>query len=280
MRFGNNRSSNVVDARGSGGGGGGGRGVGLGIGGLVVLLVGAYFGIDTSGLVGGGSAPAPTQQQAGPTDMSDRQNAFLGDVLGDTDATWSMLFQRGGIDYPEPTIVRFNQPIRTGCGTADSRMGPFYCPADQRLYLDTSFFDQLAQMGAPGDFAAAYVIAHEVGHHIQNLEGTLETVQRQKARLSQVQANQLSVATELQADCYAGIWAHYAETNRDVLEDGEVEEGLRAAASVGDDRLQQQAGMSVNPESFSHGSSAQRVEWFRRGFQSGDLGQCDTFSQM
>ncbi len=267
MRLGSGRSQNVQVA--SGGGGGGGGRVGLGIGGLVVLLIGAYFGIDTSGLVGGGGGPVEPQttEQA---DLSDPINDWLAAVLGDTDQVWSELFQRGNLDYPEPTLVRFSGVVNSGCGTADARTGPFYCPADKKLYIDPSFFEELKRMGAPGDFAAAYVIAHEVGHHVQDLEGTL----------GGRQSNARSVATELQADCYAGIWAHYAETDRDVLEDGEINEGLAAAASVGDDRLQQSAGMQVQPESFTHGSSADRQKWFRRGFQSGDLGQCNTFAGM
>ena len=272
MRLGSGRSSNVVVSR---GGGGGGR-VGLGIGALVVLLIGAYFGVDTSGLVGqggGGGEPQTTEQ----ADLSDETNAWLAAVLSDTETVWGELFQRGGLDYPEPTLVRFTGGVNSGCGAADSRTGPFYCPADQKLYIDPSFFEELAGMGAPGDFAAAYVIAHEVGHHVQNLEGTLG--RSQEARTER-EASQLSVATELQADCYAGIWAHYAETDRDVLEDGEIDEGLAAAAAVGDDRLQAAAGMEVQPESFSHGSSADRAAWFRRGFTSGDVGQCDTFASL
>lgn len=270
MRLGSGRSGNVINA------GGGGR-AGLGIGGLLVLLVGAFFGLDLGGVVGqGGGAPVQSEVPAGEEDET---QLWLRAVLGDTDEVWSDLFQEGNIDYPEPTMVRFEGQVQSGCGTADSRMGPFYCPADQRLYLDPTFFDELARMGAPGDFAAAYVIAHEVGHHIQNLEGTLEAVDRRKRTLPEAQANQLSVATELQADCYAGVWAHHAESQRDVLEDGEVEEGLQAAASVGDDRLMEAAGMEVQPESFSHGSSASRMEWFNRGFESGSIGQCDTFSR-
>jgi predicted metalloprotease len=271
MRFGSGRSGNVINAgRGRGG-------VGLGLGGLVVLLVGAFFGVDLSGLAGaGGSAPAQQETTAGPDDETQQ---WLTGALGDMDAVWGSLFQQAGQDYPEPTLVRFEGQVQSGCGTADSRTGPFYCPADQRLYLDPTFFDELARMGAPGDFAAAYVIAHEVGHHVQNLEGTLEAVDSRKRTLPETQANQLSVATELQADCYAGVWAHHAESQWNTLDDGEVEEGLAAAASVGDDRLQEAAGMEVQPESFSHGSSAQRQEWFGRGFQSGDVGQCDTFAR-
>ncbi len=265
MRLGSGRSQNVQVA---GGGGGGGR-VGLGLGGLVVLLIGAYFGVDTSGLVGGGggSAEPQTTEQA---DLSDPTNNWLAAVLGDTETVWGGVFQRGGAQYPAPTLVRFSGVVNSGCGRADARTGPFYCPADQKLYIDPSFFEELKRMGAPGDFAAAYVIAHEVGHHIQNLDGVLQGQQ----------SNARSVATELQADCYAGIWAHYAETDRDVLEDGEIDEGLAAAGAVGDDRLQQSAGMDVQPESFTHGSSAQRQQWFRRGFQSGDTSQCDTFAEL
>ena len=233
-----------------------------------MLLIGAYFGIDTSGFTGaGGGGGEATVTQADPADQTDD---WLSAVLYDTEQVWGELFQRGGLDYPEPTLVRFSGVVQSGCGTADSRTGPFYCPADQRLYIDPSFFQELDRMGAPGDFAAAYVIAHEIGHHVQNLEGTL----------GRSRDNATSVATELQADCYAGIWAHHAETDRNVLEDGEIDEGLAAAAAVGDDRLQEAAGVAVQPETFSHGSSADRAAWFRRGFTTGDVGQCDTFAAM
>ena len=233
-----------------------------------MLLVGSYFGLDLRGVVGqGGGGGEATVTQADPADQTDD---WLSAVLYDTEQVWGGLFQRGGLDYPEPTLVRFSGVVNSGCGTADSRTGPFYCPADQRLYIDPSFFQELDRMGAPGDFAAAYVIAHEIGHHVQNLEGTL----------TGRKSNAMSVATELQADCYAGIWAHHAETDRDVLEDGEIDEGLAAAAAVGDDRLQEAAGVEVQPETFSHGSSADRAAWFRRGFTTGDVGQCDTFAAM
>ena len=261
MRLGSGRSGNVVRST-------GGR-AGLGIGGLVVLLVGAYFGVDLSGLTGAGGGGGG-EAQVSQADPADQTDDWLSAVLFDTEQVWGELFQRGGLDYPEPTLVRFSGVVNSGCGTADARTGPFYCPADQRLYIDPSFFQELARMGAPGDFAAAYVIAHEIGHHVQNLEGTL----------GRSRDNATSVATELQADCYAGIWAHYAEAERDVLEDGEIDEGLAAAAAVGDDRLQEAAGVEVQPESFSHGSSADRAAWFRRGFTSGDVGQCDTFAAL
>ena len=252
MRLGTGRSKNVINV----GGGGGGRGlggVGLGLGGLVVLLVGAFFGVDLSGIAGAGG-PAPVQSEA-PAGEVDATQQWLIDVVSDTELVWGGLYEQAGRDYPEPTLVRFAGQVQSGCGVAGAQTGPFYCPADQRLYLDPTFFDELARMGAPGDFAAAYVIAHEVGHHIQNIEGTLGEVDRRKRTLPEAQANQLSVATELQADCYAGIWAHHAERDRNVLEEeaGEVEEGLAAAAD--------------------------RVAWFRRGLETGDVGQCDTFSR-
>ncbi len=206
------------------------------------------------------AAAAGAAQTTEQADLSDPINDWLAAVLGDTETRLGGASSSAAApSTPLPTLVRFSGVVNSGCGTADARTGPFYCPADQKLYIDPSFFEELKRMGAPGDFAAAYVIAHEVGHHVQNLDGMLEGQQ----------SNARSVATELQADCYAGIWAHYAETDRDVLEDGEINEGLAAAAAVGDDRLQQSAGMEVQPESFTHGSSEQRQQWFRRGFRLG-----------
>jgi predicted metalloprotease len=271
MRLGNSRrSSNVVDAR-----RGGGRRASLGIGGLLLLLVGAIFGLDLRdvvGLTGGGA-----QQTAEPADANDAGNDFLRAVLGDTEQVWGQLFSESGSRYPEPVLVRFEGVTRSACGVAQSATGPFYCPADQRLYIDLTFFRELARLGAQGDFAAAYVIAHEVGHHVQNVQGILGEVQRRQQRLPAREANALSVRTELQADCYAGVWGHYAQRDRNLLEPGDLEEGLAAAAAVGDDHIQRSAGQAAMPESFTHGTSAQRVQAFRAGFETGDPASCDTF---
>lgn len=271
MRLGSSRrSGNVIDAR-----GGGGR-IGLGLGGLVVVLIGLFFGVDLSGIVGlSGGGP---QQSVAPADATDEGNDFLMAVLGDTEDVWNRLFAESGSDYPEPMLVRFSGITQSACGTAQSATGPFYCPADQRIYMDLAFLNELARMGGAGDFAAAYVIAHEVGHHVQNVQGILGAVQQRQRTLPEAQANGLSVRVELMADCYAGVWAFHADQQRDVLEPGEEREGIEAAAAVGDDNLQRQAGRAVAPESFTHGSSQQRVDAFQRGFRSGDPGACDTFN--
>ena len=280
MRLGRSRrSGNVLDAR-----GGGGRKIGLGIGGLVIILLGALFGVDLSGIVGavgqGGGGQVSVEAGA-PTDEG---GDFVAAVLGETEDVWSDLFQRSGYDYPEPELVLFSGVVPTACGTGQSATGPFYCPRDRRVYFDLSFYGQLQRLGAGGDFALAYVIAHEVGHHIQNVEGTLEQVQRAQAQLTrrgdQAQANALSVRAELQADCYAGVWAYHSERERDVLEAGDVEEGLRAAAAVGDDNIQSMAGRAASPETFTHGTSQQRVSAFREGFATGDPQACDTFGDL
>lgn len=273
MRLGGSRrSGNVVDAR------GGGRGLGLGLGGLVILVLGWIFGVDLSGVasvVGGGAGDSG---QAVEASADDRGNDFLMAVLGDTEDVWNRLFQETGADYPEPTLVRFEGMVQSACGTAQSATGPFYCPADQRLYMDLGFLRELERMGASGDFAAAYVIAHEVGHHVQNVQGILGAVQQRQRVLPEAQANALSVRVELMADCYAGVWAHHADRERDVLEPGEEREGIAAAAAVGDDHLQQMAGRAVAPESFTHGTSQQRVDAFQTGFETGAPDACDTFN--
>lgn len=273
MRLGGSRrSGNVIDARGSG------RGVGLGLGGLVILLLGWFFGVDLSGIAGvvdGGSSSAG---QAVEADGTDAGNDFLMAVLGDTEDVWNQLFAQTGSDYPEPELVRFEGIVQSACGTAQSATGPFYCPADQRIYMDLNFLRELERMGASGDFAAAYVIAHEVGHHVQNVQGILGAVQQRQRTMPEAQANGLSVRVELMADCYAGVWAHHADAQRDVLEPGEEVEGIEAAAAVGDDNLMEMAGRAAAPESFTHGSSAQRVGAFRAGFDSGDPGACDSFN--
>ena len=268
------QSGNVEDRRGMGRGGGGGfRTGGLGLGGLLIVLAVSYFaGVDPMSLLSpdqmtGGpeqSGPAPT----GPP--TDQGGQFASKVLADTEDTWASIFSRGGNRYPAPTLVLFSDQVDSACGLASTASGPFYCPGDRKVYLDLSFFNELSRrFGAPGDFAQAYVIAHEVGHHVQNITGRLG----QRAGLSQRDANAASVKTELQADCLAGVWGHSAAT-RGLLEAGDVEEGIGAAAAVGDDRLQQQSQGRVVPDAFTHGSSADRVAAFRRGFDSGEIAAC------
>ncbi len=278
------RSSNIEDRRGSGGfGGGGGFRMGgggrLGIGGVVIVLIAsAIFGFDPRILLDGGM-PVPVEQSR-PADRAAEEplRDFVAAVLGDTEKTWGELFRRSGQTYREPKLVLFSGAVDSACGFAQAAIGPFYCPADQRVYLDLSFFAELRQrFKAPGDFAQAYVIAHEVGHHVQTLLGTAERVRAAQQRGSQAQANAQQVRMELQADCYSGLWAHHAERARRVLEEGDIEEALNAATAIGDDRLQRQTQGRVVPDSFTHGTSAQRVRWFRRGFESGDLKACDTF---
>jgi predicted metalloprotease len=269
-------SSNVIDVRGNKGK------VAFGGGTLIVILLGLIFGFDPSQILSllGGGQTAQVEQAPGDTGPQDEAGEFVSVVLADMEQTWGTIFQRAGQRYQEPELVLFSDRVQSACGIAGAAVGPFYCPNDQRVYLDLSFFRQLQQLGASGDFAVAYVIAHEIGHHVQNLEGTLGAVQQRKQQVSQAEANDLSVRTELQADCYAGIWAHYAESERDLLESGDVEEGIDAAAAVGDDYLQQRAGQSPVQESFTHGTSAQRVQAFQTGLQSGDVGACDTFADL
>jgi len=254
--------------------------VGGGIGGLVLLLlVSALTGTNPLDLIGGAevdqggySEPAPGAEPA-----TDPQTRFMRVVLKDTEDTWTSLFRSNGMTYEPPVLVLFSGATNTACGLGQSAMGPFYCPSDRKVYLDTSFFEDLhSRFGAAGDFAQAYVIAHEIGHHVQNLLGLSERVQRARQQASEGEGNQLSVRLELQADCYAGVYGHYA-AQHDLLEPGDAEEGLRAAASIGDDRLQRQAQGRVAPESFTHGSSEQRVEWLRRGLENGQMDRCNTF---
>ena len=208
----------------------------------------------------------------------DREAAFISTVLGDTEKVWKDIFKQHGAKYREPKMVLYRGSTRSGCGQASAQMGPFYCPADEKVYLDLGFFDELAKKhNATGDFAQAYVLAHEIGHHIQNMEGTLSKVQKMKQQArGQAGENQLQVRVELQADCYAGVWAHHAHKRFNILEQGDVEEALRAASAIGDDTLQKQAQGYVVPDAFTHGSSKQRVEWFRKGIKSGDIGSCNT----
>jgi len=281
MRWRNTRESqNVEDYRGRRTGGGGG-GMKFGVVGLVAI-VGAYFlGIDPRlimGLLGGGTGAPTTEQPVDPSSPADESGQFVAHVLGDTEETWTAIFAEGGQQYAAPRLALFSQGINTGCGSATSAAGPFYCPPDQKVYIDLTFFQQLeTEFAAQGDFAKAYVIAHEVGHHVQNLLGTADKVRAAQQRGSEADANELSVRMELQADCYAGIWAHYADTARQVVEAGDIDEALNAASAVGDDTIQKRVQGHVNQESFTHGSGAQRQQWFRKGFGSGRVQDCNTF---
>lgn len=285
MRTDGRESDNVEDRRRQRAGGG--LGVGrLGVGGVVIALIASYFlGVDPRivlGVLGGVDGAAPTQVQA-PADPAprpaDSAGRFLSVVLADTEDTWNALFREGGRDYAEPRLVLYENQWPTACGRGDSAAGPFYCPADQKIYIDLTFFRALSErFKAPGDFAAAYVLAHEVGHHVQNQLGVMDKVAQLRERMTPQQANALSVRVELQADCFAGIWAHHAQRSRQVLEQGDLDEALRAAAAVGDDTLQRASQGRVVPESFTHGSAEQRARWFRIGYESGRLAACDTFS--
>ncbi|WP_186332317.1 neutral zinc metallopeptidase [Bordetella genomosp. 13] len=277
MRMDDSReSSNIEDRRGGGGGGfRPGRGS-IGIGTIVLALVAAYFGVDPAVVLE--MAEGPSVQQPRQAPANDPQTKFVARVLGETEDTWSAIFQQqAGRQYRPPTLVLFRGATPTACGTGQAAMGPFYCPADSKVYLDTGFFEEMSRkLGAPGDFAQAYVIAHEVGHHVQHLLGTADQVAQLRQR-NPAQANALSVRMELQADCYAGLWARNADQARNILEDGDIEEGLNAASAIGDDTLQRRSQGYVVPDAFTHGSSAQRVRWFKRGYDSGELRQCDTF---
>ncbi len=310
MRWrGRRQSSNIEDRRGSarapmrlpGGFGRGGFGGGLGRGGLgrgglgrgarrggiggiglvIVVLVALYFGVDPGVLLQNGpfdGAPPGGGLQGQTTEGQEELAAFVSVVLADTEDTWHELFAQSGGQYVEPKLVLFAGAVNSACGFAQAAVGPFYCPADEKVYIDLGFYQDLKQrFGAPGDFAQAYVIAHEVAHHVQNLMGISDTVQDLRQRASETEANALSVRLELQADCLAGLWANHADRQSQVLEPGDLEEALNAASAIGDDRLQRQAGGAVVPDSFTHGSSAQRVRWFKRGFESGALEACDTF---
>ena len=274
------RSTNVDDRRGRrmsrpvamGGGG-----IGL----LIIVVVALFLGVDPTPLLQNStstsvsSGPPAAPPSAEQNELAD----FVSVVLADTEDTWRAQFAEGGQRYVEPTLVLFTDRVQSACGMAGAAMGPFYCPADQQIYIDLGFYDELrSRFRAPGDFAQAYVIAHEVGHHVQNLLGISDQVHNSQRGLGKAEANALSVRLELQADCFAGVWAYHAQRTRDILEEGDLEEALSAASAIGDDRIQRQAGGAVAPDSFTHGSSAQRVRWFRRGFETGDGGVCDTFN--
>lgn len=271
------RSENVEDRRGMPAS----RGVvGGGIGTIVIVLLALYFGIDPSTIlqnVPQSGPPAVTTERRSP-DGSDPQAEFISVVLADTEKTWHSLFQHYGRTYQEPKLVLFTGAVDSACGFAQAAMGPFYCPADYKVYIDLSFYEDLRnRFRAPGDFAQAYVIAHEVGHHVQNLLGIAQKVQSAMRRSTRAEANRLSVRMELQADCFAGVWGYHADRVRGLLETGDLEEALGAASAIGDDRIMRQSGGMVVPDSFTHGTSEQRVRWFRRGFESGDINRCKTF---
>lgn len=301
MRWrGNRQSRNVEDRRGMRsprmGGLGGGGGLlrllplafrFLGIKWTIVLIVGllgyGYFSGNLDQFIGSG---ALQNDQSPPSNQTIKQSAeekelaqFVSVVLADTEDTWRTLFQQMGAQYQEPRLVLFRKAVKSACGIGSAQMGPFYCPADQKVYIDLSFYDELKNRhGAPGDFAQAYVLAHEVGHHVQTITGISNKIQQTKKGMSQVNENKLSVMQELQADCFAGIWAHHANRSRQILESGDIEEGLAAASAIGDDRLQKQSRGYVTPDSFTHGSSKQRVQWFKTGLEKGTINACDTFS--
>lgn len=244
--------------------------------GVLVYFGAKFLGIDLLQLVAPPSSMVTGSQQLSPKDQEMAE--FVSVVLADTESTWHLEFKKLGQTYQEPKLVLFRNAVNSACGYAQSAMGPFYCPGDNKLYIDLAFYEDMKnKLGAPGDFAQAYVIAHEVGHHVQTLLGTSAKVSQAQQQMSKAQANQLSVKLELQADCYAGIWGHYADTERQMLEDGDIEEAMNAASAIGDDKLQQQAGGAIRPESFTHGSSKQRMEWFKRGFELGKVEECNTF---
>lgn len=281
MRWqGRRQSTNVIDLRGRGGKVAAGGGIGI----ILIAIVFSLLGGDPRQVLqyadqGGAANPAGVQTDTTPAGNDDPMRQFVGVVLADTEDVWTRLFrQQLGETYQEPKLVLFSGQVQSACGFASAAVGPFYCGEDDNVYLDLSFFRELSQkFGAPGDFAQAYVIAHEVGHHVQDLMGTLDRVHAQRQRMSKQQANELSVRLELQADFYAGVFAHHADRTKNILDREDIEEALRAASAIGDDRLQQQGQGYVVPDSFTHGTSEQRVRWFRRGWESGDLSQGDTF---
>ena len=279
MRWeGQRESSNIEDRRGMGPA----RIGGLGIGGILLVLAVSYFtGTNPLTLINMLSGVQSMTESSAPPEPAptgaprDQLGKFASVVLADTETTWKQLL---GPEYEEPRLVLFSGGIRSACGTTSSAVGPFYCPGDHKVYLDLTFFNEMAQrLGAPGDFAQAYVIAHEVGHHVQNLTGVAEKITRLQRQVSEKEANALSVRMELQADCFAGVWGHHAHRKRNLIEPGDFEEGLKAAAAIGDDRLQKMGQGYVQPESWTHGSSDQRMTWLRRGLESGDPGVCNTF---
>lgn len=291
MRMDDHRvSDNVEDRRDDGGGGGGGGwvpgGGGIGIGTIVIALLGALiFGVNPMTIIGalggagGGEPPTVKQAPAQRPPSSDPLATFVSKVLADTEDVWHKLFRQYGREYQDPKLVLFRGATRTACGAGQAAMGPFYCPADQKVYIDLNFYQMLRdRMGAPGEFAQAYVIAHEVGHHVQNLLGISDQVDQMRGRVSQAEFNAISVRLELQADCFAGVWANHAQAERKILENGDIESAMNAAAKIGDDAMMRNAGQAVVPERFTHGSGAQRQRWFMQGLQTGSMKACDTFN--
>jgi predicted metalloprotease len=292
MRWeGNDQSDNVEDRRDGGGGGGGGFG-GLPIGGrsvglgtvAVALIAGWIFGINpltVLGLLSGGE-PAPQVQQQGPAHKppaNDKEAAFVSTILKNTEVVWTDIFRQNGGTYTPTRLVLFRNATPTACGTGQSAMGPFYCPGDKKVYIDLGFYDTLKnQLGAPGVFAQAYVIAHEVGHHVQDELGITAKVDQARGRMSQTQNNAMSVRVELQADCFAGVWANHSQESKQWLDPGDIEAAMNAAQKIGDDALQRSAGRAIVPDSFTHGSSAQRQRWFGAGYKTGNIKDCDTFA--
>jgi len=275
------RSSNIEDRRGRRAGPVAFKG---GIGTIVLVLAASYFlGINPLDILmmqtGTGTGADVSQSDWKPTPEEQQMADFVSVVLADTEDTWTEIFRQSGKTYQEPNLVLYTGAVQSACGTGSAAMGPFYCPGDRKVYIDLSFFDELRRRhGAPGDFAQAYVIAHEVGHHVQNLLGISERVQSEQRGLGKAEANALSVKVELQADCFAGVWGNHADRSRQVLEDGDIEEALNAASAIGDDRLQKEGSGYVVPENFTHGTSRQRVEWFKRGIEHGDIASCNTFA--
>ena len=277
------RSSNIEDRRGHRLG----KPAKAGGIGLVIMLLFAWLsgadimqllGMAGSNLLGGGS---PQTSASTAFSAQEQEKAeFVSAIVAQTEDVWNPLFKQAGLNYREPTLVIYNDQVQSACGYSTAASGPFYCPGDQKVYIDLSFFQELQQMGAPGDFAQAYVVGHEIAHHVQKQLGTSDQVMTMQRRVSQSDSNMLSVLLELQADCYAGVWAHHAQKQQRILEEGDLEEGLNAAASIGDDRLQRMSGRRVNPDSFTHGTSMQRVQWFKTGLQYGDMDRCDTFAQV
>ncbi|MFK3738855.1 KPN_02809 family neutral zinc metallopeptidase [Massilia sp. TN1-12] len=287
MRWeGDRQSDNVEDRRGDGGGGGGGFGFGggtIGIGTIVIALLGSwFFGVSPTtilSLLSGGGGSQQVQQAPSHPPASDRETQFVRTVLGYTEDTWTKIFKAGGATYSPPTLVLYSGRTGTGgCGVGQSAVGPFYCPADRKVYIDLTFFRMMQQrFKVGGEFTQAYVIAHEVGHHVQNLLGISGKVDRMRERASETEANAMSVRLELQADCFAGVWAYHTNQAKQIIESGDIESALNAASAIGDDALQRQSRGEVVPDSFTHGSSAQRVRWFKRGIETGSVEQCNTF---
>jgi predicted metalloprotease len=266
-------SGNIEDRRGMGGG------MALGGGGILIVILGLLFGPDAANLVSQLPIGQGTQTEVAKGSPTDEAGKFADVVLGDTEEVWSKIFSENGMQYKEPTMVLFEGQVSSACGAASSATGPFYCPMDEKVYLDLGFQKELKdRFGAGGDFPMAYVIAHEVGHHVQNLMGTSEKIQQMRGRVSQEEYNRLSVMLELQADFYAGVYANRADKLHNILEEGDIEEALTAASAIGDDRIQQQTQGEIVPEAFTHGTSAQRMRWFKKGYDTGDIRQGDTFN--